>query len=114
MNLLLVAVEDVENIEDFLSVLVEMDVAGVQVIESSTVMDVLSREAPIFAGLRELMTRPTADSKLLVGVTNRDDVPQRFAELLLRVGLDLDKPGVGYAVCVPIAGAVGHLDVEGD
>lgn len=109
MNLLLVVVEDEEKVEDFLSVLVELDVDGVQVIESSTVMAVLSRQAPIFAGLRELINRPKAESKLLIGLAQTDDVLGRLADLLRRVGLDLDEPGVGYAATVPVSGVIGQL-----
>lgn len=114
MNLLIVAVEDREKVQDFLSVLVELDVAGLQVMDSSTVMEILAREAPIFAGLRQLITRPTAESKMIFGVVQEDDILPRLDRLLKRVDLDLDEPGNGYAMLLPIAGCIGSLDFEGD
>jgi len=111
MKLLILIVEDADRVEDCLSAVVELDVAGVQVVDSSAVINVLAREAPIFAGLRELITRPKADSKLILGITKKEILPE-LHRLLKRVGIDLDSPGVGYAFLLPIEGLVGLLDFE--
>ena len=113
MNLLIAVVEDEEHVEDFLSVLVELDVAGLQVLDSASVVEVLAREAPIFAGLRQLITRPTAASKTLVGIAPKDILPE-LGRLLKKIGLQIDKPGTGYAVQVPIGGSIGHLDFDSE
>jgi len=112
VNLLILIVEDAEHVEEFLSAVIELDVAGIQVVDSAAVMDVLAREAPIFAGLRELVTRPKAQSKIVLGVTAGDILPD-LDRLLKRVGVDLNKPGFGYAVQLPIDGHLGTLDFEG-
>jgi len=114
MNLLIVAIEDQEQVEDFLSVLVELDVAGLQVVDSATVMEVLAREAPIFAGLRQLISRPKAAGKIIVGVAKSDEVLPKLARLLKKIGLDLDSPGVGYALLVGISQSQGLLDFDED
>lgn len=111
MKLMVLVVEDADQVEDCLSAVVDLDVAGVQVVHSATVMDVLAREAPIFAGLRELLTRPKAESRLIFGLTERDVLPE-LGRLLKRVNIDLDKPGVGYAFVVPLADHIGQLDFE--
>jgi len=113
MNLLIAVVEDEEHLEDFLSALVELDVTGLQVLNSASVVEVLAREAPIFAGLRQLITRPTAESKTLVGIAPRDVLPD-LSRLLKKIGLEIDQPGTGYAVQVPLGGAIGHLDFDGE
>jgi len=91
MKLLIVAVESQEHVEDFLSVLVELEVAGLQVMEARTVMELLAREAPIFAGLRQLITRPKAESKIILGITQQDDVLQKLDRLLKKIGLDIGR-----------------------
>lgn len=114
MNLLVVAARDQGNVEDFLSVLVELDVAGLEVLESSSVMQVLARHAPIFAGLRQLITRPKTESRIILGLTENDDILLRLDALLRKIGLDLGEPGVGYAILVPTAQWIGHLDFEAE
>lgn len=111
MKLLMLVVEDSEQVEDCLSAVVELDVAGIQVLDASTVMDVLAREAPIFAGLRELITRPKAESKLIFGIA-KGDILRELDTLLKRVGIDLDEPGVGFAFLLPVDGHIGQLDFE--
>jgi len=111
MKLLVLVVEDADRVEDCLSAVVELDVAGVQVIDAAAVMDVLAREAPIFAGLRELIARPKAESRLIVGVC-RSDVLRELDRLLKRVGIDLDQPGVGYAFVLPLEAHIGQLDFD--
>ena len=114
MNLLIVGVRDHENVEDFLSVLVELEVVGLQVLDSSSVMEVLSRSAPIFAGLRQLMTRPKAESKIIIGLTERDDILLRLGVLLKKIDVDLNEPAVGYALLVPVAQWAGCPDFEAE
>ena len=111
MRLLILIVEDADHVEDFLSAVIELDVAGIQIIDSAAVMDLLAREAPIFAGLRELVTRPKAQSKIILGVT-REDILSELDRLLKRVGIHLDRPGVGYALQLPIEGQLGSLDFD--
>lgn len=111
MKLLVLVVEDADQVDDCLSAVVDLDVAGVQVVDSSTVMDVLAREAPIFAGLRELITRPKAESRLILGLTERD-VLLELDRLLKRVNIDLSKPGVGYAFILSLEAHIGRLDFD--
>lgn len=114
MNLLVVVLENAENIEDLLSVLVELDVGGLQVAESSTVMDILARETPIFAGLRDLITRPQAESKIVFGLTDNDQILDRLGALMKRIGLDLDESGTGYAFLMPVGKWIGQLGMDAD
>jgi hypothetical protein len=111
MNLLVLIVEDADAIEDFLSALVELDVAGMQVVDSSSVMGVLAAKTPIFAGLRQLVSHPRAESKMVFGVTEDDEVLVRLDRLLKKIGYDLDQTGVGYAFCLPLAGMTGYLEM---
>jgi len=112
MKLLILVVEDADQVEDCLSAVVELDVAGIQVVDSATVMDVLAREAPIFAGLRELITRPKAASRLILGLAKRD-ILEDLDRLLKRIGIDLGHSGVGYAFTVSIDDHyIGQLDFD--
>ena len=111
MKLLILVLEDADQVEDSLSAVLELDVAGVQVVDASTVMDVLAREAPIFAGLRELVTRPKARSKMILGIAT-GDILAELDRLLKRVGIDLSAKGVGYAVLLPMDAHIGLLDFD--
>ncbi|MFP3938181.1 MAG: hypothetical protein ACLFVW_07540 [Phycisphaerae bacterium] len=111
MNLLIVAVADEEYVDDFLAALVDLDVNGLEVVDSSTVMEILAQDAPIFAGLRQLMSRPKAAGKLILGVTAEDDILQRLDKLLKRLDLDLSDPGTGYALLLPVTDWLGDLDL---
>jgi len=113
MNLLMVIVKGQEKVEDFLSVLIELDVAGLQVLDSSSVMEVLAHEAPIFAGLRQLMIRPQAESKTIIGLTEHDILPE-LERLVKKIGLDLNEPGTGYAFLLPIEKFIGYLDFDSE
>ncbi|OPX22079.1 MAG: hypothetical protein B1H04_05575 [Planctomycetales bacterium 4484_123] len=114
MNLLIIAIDDPGHLDDFLSALVELDVAGLRVLDSFSVMEMLAREAPIFAGLRQLITRPRGESKTILGLTQDDDILTRLDELLKKVGLDFDSSSAGYALLVPVSQWIGHPDLEND
>jgi len=111
MNLLIVVVQDPEKTEDFFSVLVALDVVGLQVLNSSSVMDVLAREAPIFAGLRQLMMRPTAESKTIIGLVERN-ILRDLDRQLQKIDIDLGELGVGYAVLLPVIDQLGQAGLE--
>jgi len=111
MNLLIVVVQDPEKTEDFFSVLVALDVVGLQVLNSSSVMDVLAREAPIFAGLRQLMMRPTAESKTIIGLVERN-ILRDLDRQLQKIDIDLGELGVGYAVLLPVTDQLGQAGLE--
>jgi hypothetical protein len=108
MKLLIVIVNEPERIEDFFSALVALDVAGLQVMDSVSVMEALAREAPIFAGLRQLVTRPKAASKTIFGMTSDDQILSKLSSVLRRIGLDLDEPGTGYGILLPIQDSTGE------
>ena len=110
MKLLMLVVNDVDRLEDFFSALVELDVEGLQAVDASSATSLLAVEAPIFAGLRQLLTRPRGESKILLGLTEDGDVLLRLADTLRGIGLDLDEPGVGFALLLPIEGLAGHVD----
>ncbi len=110
MKLLIVAVADEEYVDDFLAALVDLDVDGLEVVDSSTVMEVLAKDTPIFAGLRQLMSRPKAAGKLIIGVTADDDILARLDELMKRLDIDLSKPGTGYALLLPVTDWLGDLE----
>jgi len=112
MHLLIVVLEDPDRIDDVLSACVTLEVAGLQVTDTQSVVGLLAAEAPIFAGLRQLVTRPRADSKVVFGLTDEDDTLDRLTRLLRKVDLDLDAYGTGYAFTVGVSQWVGNLDLD--
>ena len=112
MNLLIVVVEDIEQVDDVLAALVELDVAGLQVLDSASVMGFLARQSPIFAGLLQLVSRPKSESKTVFGVAEDPDILKRLDALLKRAGIDLDQPQTGHALLMPIVRQIGQLEGE--
>jgi hypothetical protein len=112
MHLLIVVLEDPDRAEDVLSACVELEVAGLQVTDTQSVVGLLAAETPIFAGLRQLVNRPRADSKVIFGLTDDEGILNDLTRLLRKVDLDLDASGTGYAFLVPVSKWAGNLDFD--
>ncbi len=111
MNLLILVVYEMDRMEDFYSALLKLDVIGLQAVDTSSVADILAQEAPIFAGLRQLITRPKAESKTVFGMTEDDNILRRLKETLKKIGLNMDKPGIAYAMLIPVSDQVGSAEM---
>jgi len=112
MKLVIVVLNIPHRTEDCLAALVDLDVAGLQVMDTSSVMCFLAQEAPIFAGLRQLLTRPQSHSKTIFGLTEDAEIIAKLARTLREIDLDLEKSGAGYAFLLPLADWTGGIDEE--
>jgi len=106
MKLLAVIINDEEHKQDVLEALLDLDVRGLTIADTESVAHLLAEEAPIFAGLRQMFGGTKEYNKTIFGVSDREDVLKALDESLKEVGLDLSRPGVGYAFTVPIDGVV--------
>ena len=107
MKLIIVVLNDPSRVEDVLPALVEMDVRGMVVIAGETAMNVLAAEAPLFAGLRQLIESPRAHNRTVFGITDDSDILRKLALMLKEVGFDITAPGDGHALLLDVQDAIG-------
>jgi len=110
VKLVVVVVNDPARIEDVLACLIDLEVGGVTVCETTAAIAVLAQEAPLFAGLRELVTAPRSHSRTVFGYTEDADVLDRLERVLREVGYDLAAPGAGFAFLLDLERFVGGVE----
>jgi hypothetical protein len=108
MMLLVVVLNDTNRVPDVLEALLELDVRKTTAIETESLVHICAREAPIFAGLRQLVTDPVADSRTIFGLVDgtKPGILDEFEEILNSVDLSLRKPGLGFAFLLPVSGVL--------
>ncbi len=106
MRLLVVILKDYAKVERLLLGLIEIGVTGATVFEGRGMGQIVGGEMPIFAALRGLFPGSTADSHVIVVVT---DAPRAEAAVALvgRVAGPLDRPGAGIAFTIALEGVWG-------
>ena len=106
MQLLVAVVNHEENVDDVLAGFVELGITGATILESRGMGRVLSREAPIFAGVRSLASQSRAENRTLLCVVEDDKADAAIA-MVQEVCGDLSRPGAGIVFTVPIGRVVG-------
>ncbi len=106
MQLLVAVINHEERVDDILSGFVELGITGATIVESRGMGRVLSREVPIFAGLRELDRRSRANNRMIFCVADDAKVDEAIA-MIQEVCGGLDEPGVGILFTVPVGRVIG-------
>ena len=106
MQLLVAVINHEERVDDILSGFVELGITGATIVESRGMGRVLSREVPIFAGLRELDSRSRANNRMIFCVADDAKVDEAIA-MIQEVCGGLDEPGVGILFTVPVGRVIG-------
>ena len=106
MQLLVAVVNHEEFVDDVLAGFVELGITGATILESRGMGHVLSREAPIFAGVRSLASQSRAENRTLLCVVEDDKADAAIA-MVQEVCGDLSRPGAGIVFTVPIGRVVG-------
>jgi nitrogen regulatory protein P-II 1 len=106
MQLLVAVVNHEEFVDDVLAGFVELGITGATILESRGMGRVLSREAPIFAGVRSLASQSRAENRTLLCVVEDEKADAAIA-MVQEVCGDLNRPGAGIAFTVPISRVVG-------
>jgi len=104
MKLLIVVVNNPDLVGDIVPAMVNLDVRGIVSMESESVMQFLAQEVPIFAGLRDLVTSPKSYNKTIFGISEDPNILDNLYETLAEIGVDLQSPGTGYALTIPVEG----------
>jgi nitrogen regulatory protein PII len=106
MQLLVAVINREELVDDILAGFIELGITGATIVESKGMGHVLSREVPIFAGVRSLaaMSRPANRTIFCLA----DDAKVEAAiGLIQEVCGSLDLPGAGIVFTLPVGRVVG-------
>ena len=98
---LLVYKEDM--LDDFLSIFVETGINDAIVVSGTSFARSLMYEVPIFAGLRKALEHNRSYSHVIFGYAKDEYSIRDVAYIAKHEGMDLDKPGVGMLMAIPIA-----------
>ena len=106
MQLLVAVINNEESLDDILAAFVELGITGATVIESKGMGRVLSREVPIFAGVRSLSAMSRAANRTLFCVADDEKVEAAIGVIQEICG-NLDEPGRGIVFTLPVGRVVG-------
>ena len=107
MQLLLAVINHEELVDDILAGFIELGITGATIVESKGMGRVLSREVPIFAGLRGLAARSRPRNTTLFSVIADDVKVDAAIALIQEICGSLDEPGAGIVFTVPVGRVVG-------
>lgn len=101
MKLLILFLNKVEKLEEVLEGFVEIGITGATVIDSVGMGHILSEEVPIFAGLRFMFAGAKPHNKTIFSVI-KDEKQEEAIRLLQKILGDLEKPGTGIVITLPL------------
>jgi hypothetical protein len=93
VQLLVAVVHHEELLDDVLSTLVELELPDSVVVESSTGLELLERDLPIFAGLRSLIPGGLDFSRMVLCLIDEDELGRSAVEAVARLGGHSTGPG---------------------
>lgn len=100
MVLLMIILTREEILEDLLEAFLEIGITGGTVIDAHGMGEILSRDVPIFAGLRSLFPGGESNHHLLISVTERDKAAEAISQL--KKLCPIEESGSGIAFTLPI------------
>jgi nitrogen regulatory protein P-II 1 len=106
MQLLVAVINHEERVDEILAGFLELGITGATVIETRGMGRVLTREVPIFAGLRGLDARARPSNRTVFCVADDAKVDAAIA-LVQEICGSLDAPGAGIVFTVPVSRVVG-------
>jgi len=92
-----------DMLDDFLSLLVEAGINDAIVVNGTGFAKSLMYEVPIFAGLRKALEHNRSFSHVVFGYARDEYSVRNLVSMAKDEGIDLDKPGVGMLMALPIA-----------
>ena len=106
MHLLVAVINHEELVDDVLAGFIELGITGATVVESKGMGRVLSREVPIFAGLRTLAASSRPANRTIFCLADDAKIDAAIA-LIEEVCGNLDSPGAGIVFTLPVGRVVG-------
>lgn len=107
MYLLIIILNKEEYLDDVLSVLVEMGITNVTIMDTQSLEMALAYKVPIFAGLKFQLGGRTPYSKTIFVLGDDEDAGKEIIGLLKGVGIDLEERGVARIITLKIESVLG-------
>ena len=104
---LLMAVVQESLVQDFLTVLLELEVKGATIINTQGMGRTLAREFPIFAGLMNDLGAAKPFNKTVFALVDDYRIIDRIHRYLKEIDLDFTQPDTGIMFTIPVGSAVG-------
>jgi len=106
MELLVCVVNEEGKLEDILSGLLQLGVTGATVVNSHGMARHLT-QAPVFAGLQDLLARARLQNSTIFSVIETEEKLQAAIDMIRDVCGDLSAPGTGILFTIPLNRVVG-------
>lgn len=106
MVLIFIIVMDPDRLEDILEAFLELGITGATILEARGMGEILSKEVPIFAGLRNLFPGGQNEHSLVFSVAEEGKA-DKLLELIPGICGSLDGRGTGIAFTLPVSRVVG-------
>ncbi|MHA2601019.1 MAG: hypothetical protein AM324_002675 [Candidatus Thorarchaeota archaeon SMTZ1-83] len=107
MYLLIIILNKEEYLDDVLSVLIEMGITDVTIVDTQSLEMALAYRVPIFAGLKFQLGGRTPYSKTIFALADDKNTGKEIIELLKEVGIDLEEKGVARIVTIAVESVLG-------
>ena len=101
MKLLILILNKVEKLEEVLEGFIEIGITGATIIDSVGMGHILSKEVPIFLGLRFMFAGAKPHNKMVFS-TIKDEKEEPAIDLLKKILGDLNEPGTGIVFTIPL------------
>jgi hypothetical protein len=104
MFLLILVLYDENYVREILRKFVEIDVRGATLINSEGMALVVSNEIPIFSSLRHMISGENEKSNnfTIFSAIKTEETLNKAVETVLNIVKDIDKPGTGIMVVLPV------------
>lgn len=110
MKLLVIVLNKENFLDDILSGLVELGVMGATVIESTRMSEILVREIPIFAGLRQMRREGRAYNRVIIAPVEKKETLRELLKVLKEMDIDFTSPETGFLFTIPIEDFSGGME----
>ena len=109
MKLLIIILNKTELLDEILTLFLELGITGATVVDSIGMGEIVSREIPIFAGFRDLLSGSNPTSKTILTVV-KDELVAEISDGIEKSIGDFSEPGMGIYFTVSIEELWGYRE----
>jgi len=103
MYLLIIVLYNENYVREILKKFLEIDVRGATLIRSKGMASLLSEEVPIFTSLRRMFEETNlGENYTIFSAIKTEETLNKATEAVLEIVKDIDKPGTGIMIVVPV------------
>lgn len=101
MKLAVIFLNQIEYLEELLSIFLEIGVSGATVLDSIGMGHIISENIPIFAGLRDAFAGSSPGQKIILAITEEDMIERMYHALDEVCNAEIDKK-TSFLISLPI------------